>query len=92
MTIVFFGMAAAVAQKQTEGARRTVARRAVAESVGMCTLSLTREGTGARVVLEGAASCLGEVPGGYCLRDASDVAVCPEPTERTFSLSLARAD
>ena len=86
----FIGLAWAVRQRHDGDARRTVVRRAVAESVGMCALALSREGTATRDPLEGPAGCLGDIPGGYCLRDTCDVVTCPCPIGSSLTLEVVR--
>jgi hypothetical protein len=70
--------------------RRTVVRRAVSESIGMCTLALSCEGSYTRDPLEGPAVCLGDIPGGYCLHVACDVVACPDSIGKPFTLNLER--
>ena len=90
MTACLVGLIVSVRQRHDINARRSVVRRAVAESVGMCALALSREGTATRDPLEGPAGCLGDIPGGYCLRDTCDVVTCPCPIGSSLTLEVVR--
>jgi hypothetical protein len=83
--------ASVVRQRHDVEARRAVVMRAVAESIGTCSLALSCQGAGARQPLEGPAGCLGDVPAGYCLGDACDVVTCPGPIGRALAVERARA-
>jgi hypothetical protein len=87
----FIGLAWAVRQRHDTDARRAVVRRAVAESIGMCALALSCEGAATRNPMEGAAGCLEDIPGGYCLRGMCDVVTCPGPVGRPLTLEVVRA-
>ena len=88
----FVGLTLLVRQRHSENGRHTVVRRAVAESIGLCTLALSREGTATRYPMEGCVGCLGDIPGGYCLRAMCDVVTCPEAVgKQVHTRELARA-
>jgi len=90
LTAGFVVAASAVRERHDMDARRTVVRRAVAESVGMCTLALSCEGAYTRDPLEGPAACMEDVPGGYCLYDVYDVVACPGSIGRPFIINIVR--
>ena len=87
----FTATALAVRQRHDPHARRTVVMRAVAESIGMGSLALTSEGGATRAPTEGPAACLGDIPGGFCLRDTCDLVTCPGPFGRPLTLERERA-
>jgi len=91
LTACFAMATMAVRQRHDEHARHTFVGRAVAESIGMCTLALSCDGTPARNPMEGPACCLGDIPGGYCLHGACDLVTCPGPAGRPFTLELVSA-
>ena len=61
----------------TEGNPVMSARLAVLQTLGMSYLRLASEGTGFRDLTEGAYSCLGDVPGGYCYLQSCDIISFP---------------
>lgn len=90
LTAGFVVAGSAVRERHNMEARRTVVRRAVSESIGICTLALSYEGSYTRDPLEGSAAGLGDIPGGYCLHNACDVVACPGSIGRPFTLNLVR--
>lgn len=91
LIISFAGEVLVVRQRYDPDARRTVVRRAVAESLGVCTLALSCDDVYTRNPLEGPAACLGDVPGGYCWHAACDLVACPGPIGQPFTLNLVSA-
>lgn len=91
MTACLAALTFSVRQRHDMSARRSVVRLAVAESIGMCTLALSREGVATRYPMEGPVSCLGDIPGGYCLHDMCSVVTCPCSSGRLFTLEVVRA-
>ncbi len=80
-----------VRERYATDSRHTVVRRAVAASIGMCSLALSREGSYARNPLEGPAAGLGDMPAGYCIHDDSDWVACPSAIGRPFIATIETA-
>jgi hypothetical protein len=89
--VCFAAAAAGVRQHHDPSARRTVVLRAVAEGVGLCSLALSYEGAATREPAEGPAGCLGDIPGGPCLRAVCDVVTSPGPVGEPFEVEHAGA-
>lgn len=86
----FAALAREVRRSYAADGRRSRVLVAVAGSIGMCSLALSREGGGTREPLEGPAGCLGDVPGGYCIREPCDVIACPGGAVRPRAFTVAR--
>ena len=91
LVIVFGCLTAAVRGRHDPAARRAVVRRALAQSLGMCSLALSSDGSFTREPLEGPSACLGDIPGGYCLHEDSDWLAPPDTIGRPFTLTLEKA-
>jgi hypothetical protein len=90
LAVCLTGAAFAVNQRHDADGRSTVVRRAVAESIGMNSLAMSSEGSSPRMPMEGPVGCLGDTPGGYCLRGTCDVVTCPGHGGRTMIFEVAK--
>jgi hypothetical protein len=63
---------------EAQASERTVARRALSQSLGFASLAVSSECTLVRSLMEGLSGCLGDVAGGYCTYTSCDVVTRPD--------------
>jgi hypothetical protein len=87
-----FAITAHAVRAQSDAtARHRVTLRAVAESIGMPSMALSRDDAATRHPTEGCCSCSGNTPCGYCLYGACDIVTCPGCSCQPLKLEVVRA-